>query len=143
MLELIKNPWIIGVGTAVIAGLILYHIFGIGKKNNINSGKSGHGGNAIANGSKSTAIGGRGGKGGLGKGGDGGDAFAQGDGSFSIGGEGGDAARNNRGGKGGRGPLHVLMEDIPDKFKEISESFGITEDLAKKIGKGGDGGNPS
>jgi hypothetical protein len=35
------------------------------------------------------------------------------------------------------------MEDHQEKFKEISEKFGITEEVAKKIGKGGDGGVPT
>ena len=104
-------------------------------------GKGGKGGNALGiKGGK--AIGGRGGRGGIGKGGDGGSATSIGGGSFSMGGEGGEAGQKERGAKGGRGPLHVLMEEHPEKFKEISEIFGITEDMAKKIGKGGDGGGP-
>lgn len=102
-------------------------------------GKGGRGGSAVGiNGGK--ARGGNGGRGGIGSGGDGGSATAFGKDSFSQGGEGGDAGQNNRGGKGGRGPLHVLMEDHPEEFKEISEKFGITEDMAKELGKGGDGG---
>jgi hypothetical protein len=102
----------------------------------------GRGGNASAVGSKSTAIGGKGGAGGPGgHGGDGGSAEAAGDNSFAMGGEGGEAGQANRGGKGGRGPLHALMEDHPDKFKEISDRFGVTEEMATVIGKGGDGGS--
>jgi hypothetical protein len=33
-LGLLTNPWIVGIGVTVIGGLILYHIFGIGKANN-------------------------------------------------------------------------------------------------------------
>lgn len=103
------------------------------------SGQGGRGGNASVLGD-GTAVGGRGGGGGIGgKGGDGGDAHIAGNG-FAMGGDGGEAGQEDRGGKGGRGPLHVLMEDYPEKFKEISEEFGITEDMAKEIGKGGDGG---
>jgi len=144
MLVIFTNPWIIGIGTAVVAGLILYYIFGIGKKKEVENGKGGRGGNASVAGLNSTAIGGKGGKGGLiGKGGDGGNARVLGNNSFAMGGQGGEAGQKNRGGSGGRGPLHVLMEDYPEKFKEISKKFGITEDMARNIGKGGDGGNPS
>jgi hypothetical protein len=102
-------------------------------------GQGGRGGNASVSGN-GTAIGGKGGAGGPGgKGGAGGDAHVDGEG-FSMGGEGGEAGQQDRGGKGGRGPLHVLMEDYPEKFKEIAQRFGVTEDMAKKIGKGGDGG---
>lgn len=105
-------------------------------------GQGGRGGNASVAGN-GTAIGGRGGGGGIsGKGGDGGNAHIDGSG-FAMGGEGGEAGQKDRGGKGGRGPLHVLMEDHPKEFKEISEKFGITEDMAKEIGKGGDGGGQS
>jgi hypothetical protein len=30
-MEFLANPWVIGIGTALIAGLILYFVFGIGK----------------------------------------------------------------------------------------------------------------
>jgi hypothetical protein len=30
-MEWLRNPWVIGIGSAVIAGLILYYAFGIGK----------------------------------------------------------------------------------------------------------------
>ena len=105
-------------------------------------GMGGKGGNALGI-KGGQAIGGRGGRGGIGKGGDGGGATSIGEGSFSMGGEGGEAGQKKRGGKGGRRPLHVLMEEYPEKFKEISEKFGITEDMAKRVGKGGDGGGPS
>ena len=115
--------------------------FGLDKLLN-SGGKGGRGGSAVGiNGGK--AIGGRGGRGGIGNGGEGGNSTAFGKGSFSMGGEGGEAGQQNRGGKGGHGSLHVLKEDYPEKFKEISETFGITEDMAKEIGKGGDGGDPS
>jgi len=105
--------------------------------------KGGQGGNAKAGGSKSTAIGGKGGNGGpWGKGGDGGNAETTTDNSFVMGGEGGEAGQIDRVGKGGRGPLHVLMEDYPEKFREISDNFGITEEMAKKYGKGGNGKSP-
>ncbi len=116
------------------------YLFGISERDMNSAG--GKGGNAIAFGLSSTAIGGRGGGGGAyGKGGDGGNAEAYGDGVFAMGGEGGGAGQKDRGGKGGRGPLHVLMEDYPEKYKEISEAFGITEEEARTIGKGGDGGS--
>lgn len=115
--------------------------FGLDKLLN-SGGKGGRGGSAAGiNGGK--AIGGRGGRGGIGNGGDGGNSTAFGEGSFSMGEEGGEAGQKNRGGQGGRGPLHVLKENFPEKFKEISEKFGVTEDMAKRIGKGGDGENPS
>ena len=59
-----------------------------------------------------------------------------------MGGEGGEAGQIDRGGRGGRGPLQVLLEDYPEQGKEIFETFGISEEMAKKIGKGGDGGVP-
>jgi hypothetical protein len=127
--------------SGIIVGLILYHVFGIGKKDKIRVNRGGPGGKASSLGKNSVAIGGKGGRGGVGgHGGDGGSAIAVDDNSFAMGGEGGEAGGENGGGKGGRGPLHVLMEDYPEMFKEISEQFGITEDMAKKIGKGGDGG---
>ncbi|MFA5136012.1 MAG: hypothetical protein WC489_01305 [Patescibacteria group bacterium] len=101
-------------------------------------GKGGMGGGALSI-KGGWAVGGRGGRGGIGNGGDGGKAKSIGKGSFSMGGEGGEAAQKNQGGSGGRGPLHVLMEEYPEKFKEISKKFGITKEMAKKIGKGGDG----
>lgn len=111
---------------------------------NKNNTRGGRGGNAKVNDINSTAIGGRGGSGGpRGKGGDGGNAEAIGPNSFAMGGEGGEAGQVDRGGMGGRGPLHVLMEDHPEKFKEISKTFGITEEMAKTIGRGGNGGNPT
>lgn len=30
--EVLTNAWVVGVGAAVLAGLILYHLFGVGKK---------------------------------------------------------------------------------------------------------------
>jgi len=33
MNNILTNPWIVGIGTAVIAGLILYRVFGIGRAN--------------------------------------------------------------------------------------------------------------
>ncbi len=30
-MDIFANPWVIGIGTAVIAGLVLYFVFGIGK----------------------------------------------------------------------------------------------------------------
>lgn len=114
---------------------------GIETQAHVSSG--GRGGNASAIGANSRAIGGRGGAGGRGgHGGDGGSAESAGDNSFAMGGEGGEAGQTDRGGRGGRGPLHVLMEDYPEKFKEISKTFGITEEMAKDIGKGGDGAEP-
>jgi len=140
-IEYVKTPEgsliFIGVVVAIVIPICLSR-----KKHETNNG--GRGGNVKASGVKSTAIGGKGGGGGPGgKGGDGGDAEVVGDNSFAMGGEGGESGQINRGGKGGRGPLHVLMEDYPDKFKEISENFGITEEMAKTIGKGGDGAGPS
>lgn len=108
----------------------------------INTG-GGRGGDAKTSGFNSRAIGGKGGGGGpRGKGGDGGHAEALGDNSFAMGGEGGEAGQIDRGGKGGRGPLHALLEDHPDEAKDIFEKFGITEEMAKTIGKGGDGASP-
>ena len=115
---------------------------GVETSGGINSG--GRGGNATSIGQSSTAIAGKGGAGGPGgKGGDGGDAHAEGDHSLAMGGEGGEAGQKDRGGRGGRGPLHVLMEEHPERFKEISGTFGITEEMAKTIGKGGDGAGPA
>lgn len=34
MMDIINNPWIIGIGVTVIGGLILYYLFGIGKPKN-------------------------------------------------------------------------------------------------------------
>ncbi len=142
-MNILNNPWVIGVGVTVIGGLILYYIFGIGKTKKVEH-NGGHGGSAKATGQNSSAIGGKGGGGGPGgKGGHGGSAETFGDNSFAMGGEGGEAGQLDRGGKGGRGPLHALMEDYPDKAKEIFSTFGITEEMANRIGKGGDGANPS
>ena len=106
--------------------------------NSYSVGQGGRGGNAIVSGN-GTAIGGKGGAAGVGgNGGDGGDALIDGDG-FAMGGEGGESGQIDRGGKGGRGPLHALMEDYPEKFKEVAKVFGVTEEMAKKFGKGGDG----
>ena len=139
----LNNPWIIGIGTPVIAGLILYFVFGIGKSKKVIEQNGGKGGDVKAVGENGVAIGGKGGGGGPGgKGGDGGSSEGIGDNIFVMGGEGGEAGQANRGGKGGRSPLHVLMKDYPDKYKEISKTFGITEEMAKKYGKGGDGANP-
>ena len=68
-------------------------------------GPGGQGGTAYAIGAHSTAVGGKGGRGGLGPGGDGGHGVAAGDRSISIGGNGGDAAQpGGIGGRGARGP---------------------------------------
>jgi hypothetical protein len=109
----------------------------------LSQGKGGKGGDVKVRGNNNTAIAGKGGGGGLfGKGGDGGSVEGEGDNIFAIGGEGGEAGQLGQAGKGGRGPLHVLMEDYPEKAKEIFETFGITEEMAKTIGKGGDGETP-
>jgi hypothetical protein len=167
MNEIITNPWFVGIGVTVIGGLVLYYGFDIGKnapsknynltsqhqsggitageiniiaESNSNGGK---GGDASAVGTNSTAIGGKGGGAGpYGKGGNGGDASVVGDNSFAMGGEGGEAGQYDRPAKGGRGPLQVLMEDFPAKWKEISKTFGLTEEDAKKYGRGGDGAYP-
>jgi hypothetical protein len=144
MIIIFSNPWVIGVGASVIAGLILYYFFGIGKTQKVLEQKGGRGGDVKIIGKNNVAIGGKGGGGGPGgKGGDGGSSEATGDNIFAMGGEGGEAGQTDRGGKGGRGPLHVLMEDYPEKWKEISDKFNITEEDAKKYGKGGDGASPS
>jgi hypothetical protein len=143
-MNFLNDPWIVGIGVTVIAGLILYYVFGIGKPIKDDNQKGGRGGDAKVHGLNNAAIGGKGGGGGPGgNGGDGGGAEVVGDNSFAMGGEGGEAGQIDRGGKGGRGPLHALMEDYPGKYKEISEKFGITEEMAKTIGKGGDGAGPS
>lgn len=135
--------FLVTVVGGVIVGLILYHVFGIGKQTT-DGGRGGRGGNAKVKGANGIAIGGRGGAGGPGgNGGDGGHANVVGDDSLAMGGEGGEAGQIDRGGRGGRGPLHVLMEDHPEKAKEIFERFGITEEEAKTIGRGGDGASPS
>jgi hypothetical protein len=68
-------------------------------------GPGGRGGNAYAIGARSTAIGGKAGRGGLGPGGDAGHGVAAGDRSVSIAGNGGDAAQpGGVGGRGARGP---------------------------------------
>lgn len=141
--KILMNPWTV----TVIGGLIISSIsymFSVRNEKKIKLNNGGHGGNAEVTGSNSVAIGGKGGGGGPGgRGGDGGSGKATGDNIFVIGGEGGEAGQLDRGGKGGRGPLHVLMEEYPDEFKEITKTFGITEKMAKTIGKGGDGGDPS
>lgn len=70
------------------------------------TGRGGLGGNAMVQGNRSFAQGGRGGRGGpYGNGMDGGDAHVVGDDSRAIGGDGGDAATaDGRGGRGARGP---------------------------------------
>ncbi|MBP6912503.1 MAG: hypothetical protein KBB86_01060 [Candidatus Pacebacteria bacterium] len=37
--EILKNQWVIGIGVTVIGGLVLYYLFGIGKKNYTKSKK--------------------------------------------------------------------------------------------------------
>jgi len=32
-MEIFTNPWLVGIGTTIIAGLVLYFVFGIGKTN--------------------------------------------------------------------------------------------------------------
>lgn len=109
-------------------------------KNSISNGSGGRGGDAKVSGNDSTAIGGKGGGGGPnGKGGDGGNVEANGDNVFAMGGEGGESGQLDRGGRGGRGPLEVLINDHPEKWKEISKNFDLSEEEAKKYGKGGDG----
>jgi hypothetical protein len=143
MLNFFSNPWVIAIGGAFIGGLLLYYCFGIGKSQKIIEQMGGRGGDAKIRGKDGVAIGGKGGGAGLGgKGGDGGNSDGVGDNVFAMGGEGGEAGQEDRGGKGGRGPLHVLMEDYPEKFKEVAAQFGITEEMAKKYGKGGDGAPP-
>jgi hypothetical protein len=131
---------LIGLLLSVI-GIIVAIYFGLKPDDKKHGG--GRGGNAKTFGFNSTAIGGKGGGGGpRGSGGDGGHAESIGDNSFTMGGEGGEVGQLDRGGKGGRGPLHALREDYPEKAKEIFDKFGITEEMAKTIGKGGDGGGP-
>jgi len=140
----LNHPLVVGIGVTLIAAFIIFivkkiynHFFW---KEKIDNHRGGRGGNAVTTGVNSTAIGGKGGGGGPGgRGGDGGKAEGSGDNSFAMGGEGGEASQADRGGKGGRGPLHVLMEDHPEKAKEIFKTFGITEEMAKEIGRGGDG----
>jgi hypothetical protein len=69
-------------------------------------GVGGSGGTALVMGSRSIAVGGRGGSGGVGRGGDGGDGIVKGDDSLAIGGDGGDAGTpDGRGGRGARSPM--------------------------------------
>ncbi len=143
MIDLFYNPWIITIGGGVIVILILYYIFGIGKQKSDLS-KGGRGGDALASGINSTAIGGKGGGSGPGgQGGNGGNAEANEDNSFVMGGEGGESGQIDRGGKGGRGPLHVLMEDHPKEWRKVSKIFNIKKEDANKYGKGGDGSSSS
>lgn len=66
-------------------------------------GNGGRGGDAQAIGNRSTAIGGKGGRGGIGPGMPGGDVIAIGDDTTHIGGQGGEASQpDGRGGRGGR-----------------------------------------
>jgi hypothetical protein len=139
--EYIKTPegFLVFVGVIVGVVAILVSIY-LAKKSNKGVNKGGRGGNAKATGLNATAIGGKGGGAGPGgKGGDGGGVEAIGDNVFVMGGEGGEAGQKDRGGKGGRGPLQVLIEDFPERWKETSKTFGLTDEDAKKYGKGGDG----
>ena len=143
MINILNNPWVIGIGVTVIGGLILYHFFGVGKSQKVIQQKGGHGGNAKASGGNSTAIGGKGGSSGPGgKGGDGGGVEGVGDNTFAMGGDGGEAGQTDRGGYGADAPLKVLQERNPDLAKEIMETFNISKEEAGNIGKGGDGGSP-
>lgn len=77
----------------------------LGIGSDLNGGPGGRGGSAYAMGPHSTAIGGKGGQGGMGPGGDGGHGVAAGERSISIGGNGGDSAQpGGIGGRGARGP---------------------------------------
>lgn len=140
-IEYVKSPeGFLAFIALIVAVITIFVAIHLAKKSNKETGKGGRGGNAKATGSNATAIGGKGGGAGPGgKGGDGGNGEAVGDNVFVMGGEGGEAGQKDRGGKGGRGPLHVLMEDYPEKFKDISNKFDITEEMAKTIGRGGDG----
>lgn len=51
MNNLLTNAWIVGIGVAVLSGLILYHVFGIGKKQQQNNKRIG-----ILNEGKNTKI---------------------------------------------------------------------------------------
>ena len=133
MNEFLLHPWTIAIGGTVVATLIIYHLFGIGKNSkNISSG--GKGGDAKVSGKNSVALGGIGGGGGPGgKGGDGGAAEAIGDNAFAMGGEGGEAGQVDRGGRGGRSPLEIL--GIPNT--QLPDGTHLWD-----YGKGGDGAGP-
>jgi hypothetical protein len=94
---------------------------------------------------KGTAIAGKGGSGGPGgSGGIGGAVEIDGDNTgFIMSGEGGEAGQLDRVAKGGRGPLEVIMENDPEKWKSLQKTFGLTEEMARTIGKGGDGASPT
>jgi ribosomal protein L37AE/L43A len=97
------------------------------------NGQGGKGGNASVSGN-GTAMGGRGGGGGVdGKGGDGGDANVVGDG-FAMGGEGGEAGQLNRPARGGRSPFEIL--GIPNE--QLPDGSWLWEK-----GRGGDGAFPA
>jgi len=57
MENLLTNPWIIGIGTTIIAALLLYYIFGIGKEKK--PGKSFHPSNTNVNAGRDIIIGNR------------------------------------------------------------------------------------
>src|SRR5438876_2605694 len=107
------NSWTIAGVVVGVISVVVAIIFGVlqlrGRRSS--AGEGGKGGNATVRGKSSTAIGGRGGGGGVGgRGGAGGDATVTGDNAFALGGEGGEAGQADRGGRGGRSPLEVLEE---------------------------------
>jgi|SRR3989344_1988998 len=124
---------LIGLMIAIGGGLILYHVFGIGKTNKPVH-KGGKGGDAKVSGNNSVAVGGIGGGAGPGgKGGDGGSAEVVGDNAFAMGGEGGEAGQADRGGRGGRSPLEIL--GVPNT--KLPDGTYLWD-----YGKGGDGADP-
>jgi hypothetical protein len=105
---LVQQSWLIRMLIGAIVGGFLFVVIPAitGSKGPTGGGA---GGSAKVGGS-GTAIGGKGGGGGLiGPGGAGGAAEVNGDG-FALGGEGGEAGQADRGGRGGRSPFDVLEE---------------------------------